>query len=781
MTKLRKLVRRVRGHQLSASHHSAENKNGFPSKIKHTVKCIRERLPNLRNVERNARDIRSIYPNEPLEESRYSSSLSGVTTGSYQDSDSNVTGSMEPTEIDSECDVQDLPALERMNATRSHHGSLHVRWTSLPRVVENQYKPLFYEAKNIWSPWPVIRLMSPSDASTASTALRTPPALAPKQRNSEAGHPNASFSLKQTEGNKASLTSQFGFTFVTKELRLPHFRPGRSLTRMFRRRITPRDQGHTSERTEEKKAAMPKSSASSGQPSLKACPRFDLLTGRPDPEKRPRVQTHHEGSVSDTSLTRGHQRPVSRLPRPLGRIFIPPPDLGLSETFGVNKRETGTTADAFQSGSDGEKMIAVAAKAVRTIQASSSEPSPTAIEQSQWERYGPTLKISKNANKYLGGPVKGGHALSSPTLLRGSMSTQSLIPRKPVPIHPHSSSHKPIIRETASLATLPRSWTVNAFQQGVAEVSSTSIPLRVPVTASWSEQDLPGQNKMTRSHTNVHLGESHPSSVVSLRSQLFKDGRAKLRDFSFKGTKHGRKSFKDSGIKISSPLEATAAAPSEIPTVGPCLLKQSAMLALEISPIQILADISPTSPLPKQVLDSALQPTKSDIVVQIDIAPAFPILEPVPNELTRSESSVEAETAPSSVAQMPPACERPATALTPSIEISDEDEDEDRLPLPRSLEDLTQCVNRLGKRLIDEPDREQRKKLYAHLTRLSSVRTDLMSREGFLDELRTLSLTIRSEMSMRRIGAIINAATLYREDRILRRIDAPSDEIVRQW
>lgn len=111
------------------------------------------------------------------------------------------------------------------------------------------------------------------------------------------------------------------------------------------------------------------------------------------------------------------------------------------------------------------------------------------------------------------------------------------------------------------------------------------------------------------------------------------------------------------------------------------------------------------SSIPKPAKSSISDPAPARLVAPQPVQPAMP-------KLAMSAISVQAETLPSPPVCAPTVNQPPANASVSPTTIA--------LPqggqgnsTPQSWARLTQCVNRLGKRLVEENDPDQRKKLYA--------------------------------------------------------------------
>ena len=346
---------------------------------------------------------------------------------------------------------------------------------------------------------------------------------------------------------------------------------------------------------------------------------------------------------------------ISRLPRPLGQIFINPPELGISEDAGINE----STLRPRVKG-QGKKVEICTAEAVHARRVRPSELHEAAIEQPQWDRYGPALRISESADRYLRASSQGLRAKSVSTFPRDNTFNRNRIPRKPVPVPPRSSSEQPVAQVAASGTFLARSWSFQPAQE-------------ISHPASLTEKHPRLLDRMTRSSTQVELEERRPSMMGGFRTILAKGARTKLREPKSKVTGDGFEKVEDSAINVCGPLET-------------CPPAQLAVSTLAVSPVQVLVETLPVPPSQEPVLELSASPAQSQILVQAETVPVAAAPHPIASQGPEDDPAVAT------------AAQRPGSR---------------GVSMPRLMADLTQCVNRLGKRLVDEADHERRKQLYA--------------------------------------------------------------------
>lgn len=265
------------------------------------------------------------------------------------------------------------------------------------------------------------------------------------------------------------------------------------------------------------------------------------------------------------------------------------------------------------------------------------------------ESYGPVQRNSPTADRLLVGPNKGDKISSLPSTPTGNPCSPG-IRRKPLP-----KSAVPV-KMLDYWKDTPR---FGGTIQQYADAERLATPARVEKAP---EPRQPRRLVKGKSMFNL--------------SSLFRGSRPESGASAVRIVSQGSSIPKLAKSSISDPVPARPVAPQPV---------QPAMPKLAMSASRVQAETLPSPPEPVQ---------------------------PSTRTLARSDVIVLAETVPSPAVPAPTLNQPPANASVSPTTIA--------LPqggrgdsTPQSWARLTQCVNRLGKRLVEESDPDQRKKLYA--------------------------------------------------------------------
>lgn len=352
---------------------------------------------------------------------------------------------------------------------------------------------------------------------------------------------------------------------------------------------------------------------------------------------------------------------VSRIPRPRGQVFVNPPDLGIyhdtdasGSGFSTNPTETrGAVPVRNRRSSNGSRTM----PDVQPCLAASF--SIMTIDNTPRENYGP-------AESFLAAANYGDQISALPSTHKARQAGPRQVRRKLVP--PQTGPTKPILLRDYNQAP------------PVGTQFSKFLPSEQPVIQAGKAQ--PRRLHWARSMQNLWSRERRHES-----------GEAGLQTAS-KGLTSWSSIPKLAQPSTSKPAKLTKARPAKAlpkpsaPVLVTPMAQQSvqpAMPTLALSAVNVLAE---TLPSPQELVQpSTSTPAQSPIFVLGETVPSPAV--PAP---TANRPLVNAVVSPMTIA-LPQDGQGDST--------------------PQSWARLTQCVNRLGKRLVEENDPDQRKKLYA--------------------------------------------------------------------
>ncbi|OOQ87767.1 hypothetical protein PEBR_16439 [Penicillium brasilianum] len=520
-----------------------------------------------------------------------------------------------------------------------------------------------------------------------------------------------------------------------------------------------RDRGLASEQTEVKAALSQAlgSSQPTGRPryEVHSGTRFEMLTGRTRPEGQPQADASlYDGKLlSDQPIAvRRRSRSLSRSPRPrpLGQVFTNLPDFGISNGTRIEEQVPivlrpgfSTTPTEIEATSNARlRRLPPLSNVDCTVQSHlAASVSTSAIDQTPRERYGPVLRISPNANRFLvDSPNDNDQVHSLPSLSSAPFVRPPYSPQLPSPLCQSSSLPSTPIGSQADCPQIrrkpapppPRSSSLQGIAIPPEPVELRTLP---PNSGSLFEKYMPAERPVIQ--TRIVKAPTRRVGLKKSISNLFaRAGRPESRGPSLQTTSQGLKPQSS----IPELVKARTSKPARLTKARP----------VDISaPVPVI----PSGPTPSRL--AALQTAQSKMVVVAETVPRPAVPTPAANQ-----PPANARLSPTTIAQ-PQGGHGNSTSL--------------------SWAEITQCVNRLGKRLVQESDAEKRKKLYADFVRLVTLRADVMSQEAILAEQASLLAVMGAETRRRRGLASMRVLALYQEDGTLLDEEVPTDRIVKEW
>lgn len=367
--------------------------------------------------------------------------------------------------------------------------------------------------------------------------------------------------------------------------------------------------------------------------------------------------------LSDQPPAVQRSQSLSRIPRPrpLGQVFTNLPELGISndtkteeQVPDVLRLEVSTTSTEIEAASNDRLR----------------RP-----DQTPQERYGPVLRISPTAGRFLADfPNDGDQIASLPSLSSAPYVRSPYSPRISSPLRQSSSLPSIPIgsqagRPDASRKPAPLPPYSSSLQGIASQSEPVELLMQPPNPGSLFKKYMPVEPPVIQ--TGI-VKAPEPTRQIgvkkSIRNLFARASRPEARGPGLQITSQGLKT-QSSIPKLVKPTTSKPAKLTKPRPVGPS------------APVPV----KPSGPTPSRL--AALQPAQSTMAV---VAKTVPI--PVVPAPAANQPPANAPVSPAEIAQ-PPGGHGNSTSL--------------------SWAEITQCVNRLGKRLVEENDAEQRKKLYA--------------------------------------------------------------------